>query len=102
MTWLSIGTSIDSGGFKMIYNHYNLANQTDGVWISGTDLLVDGEWIWAKTGQPIDYFRWGPGEPNSVHMKMGGEDCIDLIRHKDFMWNDEPCEYRMNFVCERP
>ncbi|CAC5388677.1 unnamed protein product [Mytilus coruscus] len=78
------------------------ANQTDGVWISGTDLLVDGEWIWAKEGRSINYFRWAPGQPDSSHMNLGGEDCIDLIRSKNFMWNDAPCESHINFVCERP
>ncbi|VDI67661.1 perlucin-like [Mytilus galloprovincialis] len=77
------------------------ANQTD-VWISGTDLLVDGEWIWAKEGRSIDYFRWAPGQPDSASMNLGGEDCIELVRGSNFMWNDVPCQKHINFVCERP
>ena len=72
----------------------------DGCWIDGTDALVEGEWIWTTNGNPItseSYQKWFPGEPNS---KGTGEDCMDLLHHENYNWNDESCEAMNNFLCE--
>ncbi|XP_060071321.1 perlucin-like [Ylistrum balloti] len=75
-------------------------NHTDGIWLGGTDLLVENEWMWAVSKEPItDYVRWAPGEPNSINRH--GEDCLDFLPHKSFLWNDENCASQLNFVCER-
>ena len=76
----------------------------DGVWIDGTDMLEDGKWLWVDTMTPIQvdntsYTSWYPGEPNSIH--RFGEDCMDLLHHEQYMWNDDKCEYKMNFLCEK-
>ncbi|XP_062614447.1 perlucin-like [Saccostrea cucullata] len=73
----------------------------DGCWIDGTDALVEGEWMWTTTGKNImkeDYQKWYPGEPNSV--RNTGEDCMDLLHHENYNWNDESCEVQNNFLCE--
>lgn len=72
----------------------------DGCWIDGTDALVEGEWVWTTTGKAIttdDYQKWFPGEPNS---NGKGEDCMDLLHHENYNWNDESCEVMNNFLCE--
>ncbi|KAK3093019.1 hypothetical protein FSP39_010103 [Pinctada imbricata] len=80
---------------------WNKANQTDGIWLGGTDLLIENEWIWAKTGESFEYQRWGPNEP-SYHQGNSNvdENCLELLPHKSFMWNDESCEHAKNFLCE--
>ncbi|XP_061172851.1 perlucin-like [Saccostrea echinata] len=73
----------------------------DGCWIDGTDALVEGEWLWTTTGKNImkeDYQKWYPGEPNSA--RNNGEDCMDLLHHENYNWNDESCEVQNNFLCE--
>ncbi|XP_048732399.2 C-type Lectin CRL-like isoform X2 [Ostrea edulis] len=73
----------------------------DGCWIDGTDALVEGEWVWTTTGKAIsteDYQKWFPGEPNSLG--RSGEDCLDLLHHEKYSWNDERCEVMNNFLCE--
>jgi hypothetical protein len=72
------------------------------VWIGGSDLLVEGEWTWAKYGGAMEYSDWFPGEPNSVHTSAGGEDCLDVMQHEHFQWNDDVCEFNLNFMCEAP
>jgi len=73
----------------------------DGVWIDGNDLQVEGEWQWTDTQQSIDgevYTNWFPGEPNSIHVQ--GEDCMDLLHHENYNWNDNVCSYQQSFLCE--
>ncbi|XP_033733674.1 perlucin-like [Pecten maximus] len=74
---------------------------SDGVWVDGTDLLIEGEWVWADDGTPINtqgYNKWFPGEPNSLGRR--GEDCMDLLHHEKYNWNDNSCERKQNFLCE--
>ena len=77
-----------------------LANQTDGIWLGGADLLVENEWIWVRSKEALEYTRWAPGEPNHSRRPGNDENCLDLLPHKAFMWNDESCERGMNFLCE--
>ncbi|XP_069118269.1 perlucin-like [Argopecten irradians] len=94
--------SREEEAFLETYLHHTWTtyNQTDGIWLGGTDLLVENEWIWAVSKEPItEYIRWAPGEPNSINNP--GEDCLDFLPHKNFLWNDENCGKLLNFVCER-
>lgn len=75
-------------------------NQTDGVWLGGADLLVENEWVWVKQGRPFTYTRWAPREPSHYHRVGADENCLDLLPHKSFMWNDESCAWKMNFLCK--
>ncbi|KAL7876758.1 hypothetical protein AOLI_G00117210 [Acnodon oligacanthus] len=53
------------------------------------DLFVDEE------GRPLDFFKWGEGEPNNYG---GKEDCV-VISQSDF-WVDTSCEKLFLIVCE--
>jgi len=45
----------------------------DNIWVGGTDLENEGEWIWASTQTPIQgYTHWAPNEPNSYHNRFRG------------------------------
>jgi hypothetical protein len=70
---------------------------TGGIWMGGSDMLLEGEWIWANYGEVIDFRDWGPGEPNSLD---GTEECLDMYQVHDFHWNDNSCEIKQNFMCE--
>ncbi|XP_048732397.2 perlucin-like [Ostrea edulis] len=72
----------------------------DGCWIDGTDSLVEGEWVWTTTGKTIsteDYQKWFPGKPDSGGT---GEDCMALLQHENYSWDDDSCETMNNFLCE--
>ncbi|XP_046357376.1 echinoidin-like [Haliotis rufescens] len=71
---------------------------TMDVWIGGSDLIVEGNFMWSWSGDPIVYSHWVPGEPNS----LGDEDCMALFTSRNFMWNDAPCETNQMFLCEIP
>lgn len=54
-----------------------------GVYLGGTDLSVEGTWMW-DSGEPFSYTNWNPGEPNNA----GNEDFLQL--YSTGRWNDIP------------
>ncbi|XP_061169376.1 perlucin-like [Saccostrea echinata] len=73
--------------------------QTGGsFWIGGTDVLIDGQWIWITTQKRMSYTDWNPGEPNGALR----ESCLMLHNGKsNFHWNDQPCDSKLFFICEK-
>nr|XP_034308987.1 perlucin-like isoform X5 [Crassostrea gigas] len=67
-------------------------------WIGLSDILVEGEWVWMSTQKVAQYTNWWPGEPNNLHSP--GEDCAALTGRL-FHWNDFPCLWHRNFICEK-
>ena len=63
-----------------------------------TDEMVEGDWRWLGSGAHAYFTDWLPGEPNSEH---GGEDCVEFMSSNNYGWNDEPCSYQFNPLCER-
>ena len=52
----------------------------------------EGNWIWVRTRENINYTAWEPNEPND-NLNQEDEDCLHMIfdgiiRYK---WNDYPC-----------
>ena len=61
-----------------------------------TIILQEGSWIWARTGESIDFSSWGAGEPNNT--PPYNEDCalVDgrwYVLYQDFLWNDLECSF---------
>ena len=67
-------------------------------WIGLNDIDSEGDFTWPELGNSGDYFNWASVEPNN----MGNEDCAVIANHRDYQWNDVPCEtIVLPFVCER-
>ncbi|KAK3085754.1 hypothetical protein FSP39_008201 [Pinctada imbricata] len=78
---------------------YSTASFQHEFWIDGSDLLVEGHFVWASTQSDMDYTNWAKGEPNDLN----GEDCVEIVHNSDnFTWNDAPCDTLQHFICERP
>jgi hypothetical protein len=81
-------TDIRSGQENMLVR--NLASsENQGVWLGGTDQMIEMEWRWVNTNMAImggAFIAWGPGEPNGA---LGVEDCMrmDMIGE----WFDSDC-----------
>ena len=41
---------------------------------------------------------WHMFEPNGA----GGENCMEFYASPDGHWNDQRCEFKLPFVCQRP
>lgn len=54
-------------------------------------------WYWFENGQRANFTNWGEGEPNN---KYGNEECIGIYEYLKLKWNDFPCYYKLNIICE--
>ena len=54
------------------------------------------KWFWISDSKST-YTKWnsGTGEPNSI-----SDECADIVMHID-SWNDDGCDGKTNFVCEK-
>ena len=52
----------------------------------------EGNWIWIRINEKIDYNAWDTGEPND-DLNMADEDCLHLIFDGTirYSWNDYQC-----------
>ncbi|XP_048246153.1 perlucin-like isoform X2 [Haliotis rufescens] len=66
--------------------------------IGGSDLAREGRFVW-EGGKPFagGYQNWVPGQPNNY---KGAEDCVHIWNGFGYRWNDAPCSYKYNFICE--
>ncbi|XP_045211380.1 perlucin-like [Mercenaria mercenaria] len=75
---------------------HGLITDNLNVWLGGTDLSTEGEWIWINSHSDMTYTKWRPTEPNnSAH----DENCLEM--DKNGLWNDRPCHYVQKYVCEK-
>ncbi|XP_071101299.1 perlucin-like [Haliotis cracherodii] len=82
-------------------NGLHNSHLTQDIWLGGSDLLVNQEWLWTNTMNHIQYSNWKPGEPNNVGSGASvTEDCLALMPSDNYQWNDAPCTDRMYFLCE--
>ena len=63
---------------------------------AGTDLVHEGVWTWASTGNPLLYTAWDKNEPNG----FTGENCLHIYKSKD-TWNDTACDSKRGYICEK-
>ncbi|XP_062592361.1 ladderlectin-like [Saccostrea cucullata] len=68
-------------------------------WLGGSDILVDRVWKWMSSKTSFSYSGWASGEPNVSY--GAGEHCVHLYKDRNYYWNDERCENRFNFICQR-
>ncbi|KAI4898412.1 hypothetical protein NFI96_023070 [Prochilodus magdalenae] len=64
------------------------------MFIGTNDQVTEGLFV-DTDGQPLDFFNWKRGEPNS---SGGNEDCV--VNDKNGAWYDIACEKSFVIVCE--
>ena len=69
------------------------------TWIGLNDLNQEGSFEWSDQS-PMNYTRWGEGEPNDAG--GNGEDCgIILMENRQSRWDDRACSRQYSYICER-
>ncbi|KAL4240798.1 hypothetical protein ACF0H5_001586 [Mactra antiquata] len=76
---------------------HGLITDNKNLWLGGTDLSVETEWMWIHSQQPFGYTNWRPTEPNNSNKD---ENCLEM--DPNGLWNDRPCHYIQKYLCERP
>ena len=64
-------------------------------WTGGHDIGFEGNWIWAKSRQPLGDFVWASGQPNGGI----GQNCLDLYV-EDFEGHDALCTETLYPICQ--
>jgi len=89
--------SVDDVGEQVFLNS-TLNQQGGGIWYIGyNDIVIEGTWAWAN-GSKARYANWMPNEPNDY---WGNEDCAVINYDGAGRWNDVPCDWAVNFICEK-
>lgn len=78
------------------------AGVTGEVWLSGTQLGLQGSWIWLSRNTPVGrmsgYTNWYPGKPSNA--ANSGDNCLTIGVFNTAMWNDRQCTREYPYVCE--
>ncbi|XP_017857621.1 PREDICTED: C-type lectin 37Db-like [Drosophila arizonae] len=67
---------------------------SDRFWVSANCLAQDRQFISIATGVAMPYSSWQPGQPDNL---AGNEYCVKAAKAG---LSDEPCETRLNYVCQ--
>ncbi|XP_050067593.1 pulmonary surfactant-associated protein D-like [Anopheles maculipalpis] len=71
-----------------------------GWWLSGTDVGLEGSWVWFSTnkavGTPYGFVNFAAGEPSNSG--TNGENCLSM--NIQGTWNDDACDKLLYYVCE--
>ncbi|XP_033624617.1 macrophage mannose receptor 1-like [Asterias rubens] len=79
-----IKKQIKNTGVDFYIGLHDLSTESKFTWVNGEEL------------KPQNSPNWLPGEPNN----SGNEDCVEIMYNGK--WNDVPCSFTQNFICQRP
>ena len=68
-----------------------------GYWIGGSDLDLEGTFIWTSDNSTLGFVNWRPGQPDDL---FSNEDCLSMCRDKQ--WNDVNCNQYNLYICKSP
>ncbi|CAG5127969.1 unnamed protein product [Candidula unifasciata] len=70
------------------------------VWLGGTDILNEGNWVWVSNRRHIFPFQnWHSNQPSDSN--SAGEDCLTMYSSYKFQWDDAQCDKVNTFICEK-
>ncbi|XP_048765293.1 perlucin-like [Ostrea edulis] len=82
---------------SFLRTHLQRNHTNEHFWVGGTDAFTEGHWIWINTRQPFTFTDWAPLEP----YQGVGNDCMTLAYHEGYHWNDDVCDHKYDFICEK-
>ena len=82
-----------------------ISEENADVWIGGTDEHMEGDWIWATSGRPIDdlFSDWSTAFNGQPDNSGGDQDCLKFSRASSShngKWNDYDCFSSSMYFCE--
>uniref|UniRef100_A0A2C9LI92 C-type lectin domain-containing protein n=1 Tax=Biomphalaria glabrata TaxID=6526 RepID=A0A2C9LI92_BIOGL len=91
----------DQNEYRALQNFVLNTPEVDVVLVAGSDARQEGIWLYQRTGKPLSFLDWGPGQPDN----LGDEDCLNMWKKFGGKMNDLPCGFRSSqdrFLCELP
>ncbi|KAK3590350.1 hypothetical protein CHS0354_029574 [Potamilus streckersoni] len=91
--------SLREGNINFFSNLARLkSNKADcnSVWVGTTDSTREGQWFWLN-GVEIGSVFWAPGQPDNCNSK----NCGNLAELNDFKMNDDDCNRKLHFICQK-
>ncbi|XP_034533074.1 pentraxin fusion protein-like [Notolabrus celidotus] len=68
---------------------------TDYVWMGLRRMVMGDEWFW-MSGKPMHFTKWKSNNaPDYIDNACGA-----MAREEHFLWDDQPCEKLLNFLCQ--
>ncbi|XP_026232644.1 CD209 antigen-like protein A [Anabas testudineus] len=73
------------------------------TWIGLNDRDNEGTWKWVD-GTPLTVTNWAETQPDNGdgYIKVGEEDCVQLLDGHSSEWNDVSCAAPLPWICEKP
>ncbi|CAL1546974.1 unnamed protein product, partial [Lymnaea stagnalis] len=91
----------DAEEFDALTSLIENATEFSNVYVGGSDLMHEDQWVMESTGQNMTWSNWYPGEPDSGT----GADCIRIYQIFDWQMVDTECfshDIQYRFICEVP
>ena len=87
--------------------------QKHKAWVGITDREFEGKFKYVSSGKDVFFTNWATGEPND---HQDGQDCVNfysiysnfklengkLELESQSRWDDESCNAKFHFICEKP
>ena len=65
-------------------------------WVGGSDISVEGGWVWTSTGEKVGDFIWDASQPNNLI----GYDCLLLNNLHQYSGFDNLCSAYFDPICQ--
>ncbi|KAL4236467.1 hypothetical protein ACF0H5_004853 [Mactra antiquata] len=69
-----------------------------GFYVGGSDFEREGYFTWKRSKNKVLPLNWLPGQPDNGGNK---EHCMMTLVNQGGKWNDNPCNRKDEFVCEK-
>merc|ERR1712212_1256185 len=69
---------------------------THNWWTTGTDVGINGQWVWATTYTAVEDFIWGGDFPSDID----NYNCLVLNSGSNYLGANWPCGESYNPICQ--
>ena len=97
-TLVDITTEVQMGFLQMELDVIaNAEGTTHSWWTAGTDLGIEGRWIWATTLTAVEDFVWLDANYPTENLKLN---CLSLHHGFEYLGYDENCDAARFPICQ--
>merc|ERR1719203_2300146 len=83
---------------SFLENHASKFSKTSW-WLGASDQTKEGQWVWTRNDNQVEYTKWDIGEPNNggiIGIFGKGKDCLYISSgwKKGYPWNELNCSQK--------